>query len=84
VLVDKKNVLQSALQYTFEHFISQVNLAEQLYQLRFWSKHWINTSMNQDYWGNSKWYFVNVERSNSADELQPGNINIRFNIIKTL
>ncbi len=79
--MDKKSVLQSALQYTYEHFISQVNLAEQLPSSDFG----VSTGLtHQDYWGNSKWYFVNVERSNSADELQPGNINIRFNIIKTL
>ena len=27
----------------------------------------------------SKWYFVNVERGNIADILQPRNINISFN-----
>jgi hypothetical protein len=27
----------------------------------------------------SKWYFVNVERGNIADKLQPRNINISFN-----
>ena len=26
----------------------------------------------------SKWYFVNVERSNIADKLQPRNINVSF------
>jgi hypothetical protein len=26
-----------------------------------------------------KWYFVNVERGNIADKLQPRNINISFN-----
>jgi hypothetical protein len=26
----------------------------------------------------SKWYFVNVERGNIADKLQPRNINISF------
>ena len=27
----------------------------------------------------SKWYFVNVERGNIADKLQPRNINISLN-----
>ena len=26
-----------------------------------------------------KWYFVNVERGNIADKLQPRNINVSFN-----
>ena len=26
----------------------------------------------------SKWYFVNVERGNIADKLQPRNINVSF------
>jgi len=30
------------------------------------------------YWGNSTWYFVNVERGDSADKLQPRNINVSF------
>jgi hypothetical protein len=31
------------------------------------------------YWEASKWYFVNVERGNIADKLQPRNINVSFN-----
>jgi hypothetical protein len=34
--------------------------------------------MNQGYWEMSKWYFVNVERGNIADKLQPGNVNVSF------
>ena len=30
------------------------------------------------YWGNITWYFVNVERGDSADKLQPRNINVSF------
>jgi hypothetical protein len=30
------------------------------------------------YWEASKWYFVNVERGNIADKLQPRNINVSF------
>jgi hypothetical protein len=35
--------------------------------------------INQQYWEMSKWYFVNVERANIADKLQPRNINVSFN-----
>ena len=35
-------------------------------------------SISQGYWEMSKWYFVNVERGNVADKLQPRNINVSF------
>jgi hypothetical protein len=35
--------------------------------------------ISQGYWEWSRWYFVNVERSQAADKLQPRNINISFN-----
>jgi len=35
--------------------------------------------ISQQYWEQSKWYFVNVERGNIADKLQPRNINVSFN-----
>jgi hypothetical protein len=34
--------------------------------------------ISQGNWKNSKWYFVNVERGNIADKLQPSNINVSF------
>ena len=34
--------------------------------------------INQNYWKNSKWYYVNVERGNAADKLNGRNINISF------
>jgi hypothetical protein len=34
--------------------------------------------ISQGYWEASKWYFVNVERGNIADKLQPRNINVSF------
>ena len=34
--------------------------------------------INQGYWEMSKWYFINVERGNIADKLQPRNINVSF------
>ncbi len=35
-------------------------------------------SISQGYWESSKWYFVNIERGNIADKLQPRNINVSF------
>jgi hypothetical protein len=34
--------------------------------------------ISQGYWEQSKWYFVNVERGNISDKLQPRNINVSF------
>jgi hypothetical protein len=59
---------------TYEFFLQQVNLGEQLTSSDF------GTSLiNQQYWEMSKWYFVNVERGNIADKLQPRNIKVSFN-----
>ena len=70
-----QNVLQPTLQYTYEHFLEQVNLCEQLSSSDFG----ISTGLiNQNYWENSKWYFVNVERGNAADKLNGRNINVSF------
>ena len=61
---------------TWENFLEQVNLAEQLTSSDFGvSTGWIH----QGYWVSSKWYFVNAERGNIPDKLQPRNINISFN-----
>jgi hypothetical protein len=76
VAVGGQNVLQSTLFYTFENFMEQVNLAEQLTSADFG----VSTGLiNQGYWEWSRFYFVNVERSPIADKLQPRNINISFN-----
>jgi len=32
----------------------------------------------KNYWKNSKWYYVNVERGNAADKLNGRNINVSF------
>jgi hypothetical protein len=75
VSVGGQNVLQSTLQYGYEHFLEQVNLAEQLTSSDFG----ISTGLiNQNYWENSKWYWVNVERGNAADKLSGRNINVSF------
>ena len=60
---------------TYENFLSQVNLAEQLTSSDFG----VATGLiSQGYWEASKWYFVNVERGNISDKLQPRNINVSF------
>ena len=61
---------------TYENFLQQVNLAEQLTSSDFG----VSTGLiSQGYWEQSKWYFVNVERGNISDKLQPRNINVSFN-----
>jgi hypothetical protein len=56
-------------------FLEQENLAEQLKSSDFG----VSTGLiHQEHWEMSKWYFVNVERGNIADKLQPRNINISF------
>ena len=75
VSVGGQNVLQSTLNMTYENFLQQVNLAEQLTSSDFG----VSTGLiSQSYWEMSKWYFVNVERGNIADKLQPRNINVSF------
>jgi hypothetical protein len=70
-----QNVLNSTLNMTYENFLQQVNLAEQLTSSDFG----VSTGLiSQQYWEQSKWYFVNVERGNIADKLQPRNINVSF------
>jgi hypothetical protein len=75
VSVGGQNALQSTLQYGYEHFLEQVNLAEQLTSSDFG----ISTGLiNQNYWENSNWCYVNVERGNAADQLNGRNINVSF------
>jgi hypothetical protein len=76
VSIGGQNVLNSTLSMTYENFLEQVNLAEQLTSSDFG----VSTGLiSQGYWEQSKWYFVNVERGNIADKLQPRNINVSFN-----
>ena len=67
-----------ALNMTYENFLKQANLAEQLTSSDFG----VSTGLiSQGYWENSKGYFVNVERGNIADKLQPRHINVYVYII---
>jgi hypothetical protein len=75
VAVGGQNVLNATLNMTCENFLQQVNLAEQLTSSDFG----VSTGLiSQGYWEMSKWYFVNVDRGNVADKLQPRNINVSF------
>ena len=75
IAIGGQNVLNSTLNMTYENFLEQVNLSEQLTSSDFG----ISTGLiSKGYWEASKWYFVNVERGNTADKLQPLNINVSF------
>jgi len=76
VSIGGQNILNSTLNMTYENFLKQVNLAEQLTSSDFGASTGL---ISQGYWESSKWYFVNVERGNIADQLQPRNINVIFN-----
>jgi hypothetical protein len=55
---------QQHIQYGYEHSLEQVNLAEQL----TFGDFGISTGLiKQNYWANSKWFYVNVERGKDAD-----------------
>jgi len=73
--VGGQNILNSTLNMTYENFLSQVNLSDQLTSSNFGVS---TDSISQGYWEASKWYFVNVERGNISDKLQPRNINVSF------
>lgn len=76
VSIGGSNVLQSTLNYSYEHFLQQVNLAEQMTSSDFG----VSTGLiSEDLWRWSKWYFCNVERSALADKKQPRNVNVTFN-----
>jgi hypothetical protein len=81
VAVGGQNVLNSTLNVTYESFLGQVKLAEQLTSSDFG----VSTGLiSQGYWEASKWYFVNVERGNIADKLQPRNTNVGFSNISNV
>ena len=75
VSVGGVNQLQSTLNYTFENFIEQVNLAETLTSSDFGISCGLFT---QQYWETFRSYYVNIERSQLADKNVARNINISF------
>ncbi len=68
-------LILKALNKTYENFLRQVKIAEQLTSSDFGVSIGL---ISQGYWEASKWYFVNVEHGNIADKLQPRNINVSF------
>jgi hypothetical protein len=69
------NVLQSTLNYNYENFIEQIQYAEQLTSSDFG----VTTGLfDAGWWNFNRAYFVNIERSNLTDKLQPRNLNISF------
>ena len=75
VSVGGVNQLQSTLNYTYENFLEQVNLAEALTSADFGVSCGL---INQQYWEMFRYYYVNIERSNITDKNVPRNINISF------
>ena len=75
ITIGGQNVLQSVINYNYEAFLEQVMYAEQLTSADFG----ITTGLfDASFWNYNRFYFVNVERSNITDKLQPRNLNISF------
>ena len=75
VSVGGVNQLQSTLNYTYEHFVEQINIAESLTS----SDLGISCGLfNQQYWETFRHYYVNIERSALTDKNVARNINISF------
>lgn len=69
------NVLQSTLNYNYEHFLEQLIYCEQLTSADFG----VTTGLfSAAWWNSNRYYFVNIERSNLTDKLQPRSINVSF------
>jgi hypothetical protein len=75
VTIGGQNVLQSVLNYNYETFMEQIMYAEQLTSADFG----VSTGLfDAGWWNANRFYFINVERSNITDKLQPRNLNISF------
>jgi hypothetical protein len=75
VTIGGQNVLQSLINYNYEEFLEQIIYAEQLTSADFG----VSTGLfDASYWNYNRFYWVNVERSNITDKLQPRNLNISF------
>jgi hypothetical protein len=75
VTIGGQNVLQSVLNYNYESFLEQLVYCEQLTSADFG----VTTGLfDAGYWNYNRFYWVNIERSNITDKLQPRNINISF------
>lgn len=75
VTIGGQNVLQSVLNYNYETFMEQIVYAEQLTSADFG----VTTGLfDASFWNYNRFYYINIERSNITDKLQPRNINISF------
>ena len=75
VTIGGQNVLQSVLNYNYETFLEQIMYAEQLTSADFG----VSTGLfDAAWWNANRFYYINVERSNITDKLQPRNLNISF------
>lgn len=75
VNVGGQNILQSALNYNYENFLEQIVYCEQLTSADFG----VTTGLfNAAWWNSNRYYYVNIERSNLTDKLQPRSINVSF------
>ena len=69
------NQLQSTLNYGYENFIEQVNLAEALTS----GDMGVTCGLiSQNFWETFRYYYVNIERSALTDKNVARNINISF------
>jgi hypothetical protein len=75
VAIGGQNVLQSVLNCNYETFLEQIMYAEQLTSADFG----VSTGLfDASFWNYNHYYWVNVERSNITDKLQPRNLSISF------
>jgi hypothetical protein len=75
ITVGGQNVLQSVLNYNYETFMEQIVYCEQLTSADFG----VTTGLfDAAFWNSNRYYYINIERSNLTDKLQPRNINISF------
>lgn len=75
VNVGGQNILQSTLNYNYENFLEQIVYCEQLTSADFG----VTTGLfSAAWWNSNRYYYVNIERSNLTDKLQPRSINVSF------
>jgi hypothetical protein len=75
ITVGGANVLQSTLNYNYESFMEQILYCEQLTSADFG----VTTGLfDAGWWNFNRAYYINIERSNLTDKLQPRNLNISF------
>lgn len=75
VTLGGQNVLNASLFYTFENFLEQVGLADNLTS----SDLGIGAGLiSQSWWSNNRVYYIDLKRSRDADKASTRNLNISF------